>query len=672
MSNMTYLSPFPSDGRCRVIIEDVEPVVDSGRFAVKRVVGEDVPVEATIFADGSDVIAARLLVRFDGDDAWHQHEMVPIRGDRMGGRFLVSQVGTHWFTIEAWIDHFGSWRRDLARRIQAGQSVDAEWAVGARLVRLAAEQAEGAAAAELVQWADVLASDAAQAERQDVALSAALADAMKNHATRHHATRVEPALPVCVEPRLAAFSAWYELFPRSCASQPGRHGTLRDCEAWLPYIAEMGFDVLYLPPVHPIGVRARKGRNNSTQADEGDVGSPWAIGSAAGGHTAIHPQLGTLDDFDRLFASARAMGLTLAMDLAFQCSADHPWLSEHPDWFKRRPDGTIRFAENPPKKYEDIYPLDFETTEWKDLWAALRDVVGFWVQRGVRIFRVDNPHTKALPFWEWLIADVRRETPDAIFLAEAFTRPVVMRRLAKLGFSQSYTYFTWRNTKDELTAYLKELTTPPVSDYMRGNLWPNTPDILSEYLQMDGREAFAARFILAATLGASYGIYGPAFELCENAPREPGSEEYLDSEKYQLRHWDVSSPWSLRELIGRVNRIRRENAALHSDRYLRFHDIDNDRLIAFSKRTADLSNEVLVVVNLDIAHRHGGWITLDADTIPAGADPQPYQVHDLLGEGRYLWQGRRNYVELDPRAMPAQIFRLRRRVRREHDFDYYL
>lgn len=668
---MIQTPPIVGDGRCRVVIEDVQPRIDAGRFAIKRVTGEEVRVEATIFADGSDLVASRLLVRAESEAEWQEHEMPAVGGDRRAGRFTVSAVGRCWFTVEAWVDRFASWRRDLARRLQASQPIDGELAAGAELVVQAASRATGASARQLTEWAAFLSSDADVQSRIDRVFSATLADAMERFAPRHHATRFTPHLPVVVEPPIAAFSAWYELFPRSCALESGRHGTLRDCEDWLPYVAGMGFDVLYLPPIHPIGVRFRKGKNNQTRAGAGDVGSPWAIGGDGGGHMAIHPELGTLEDFDRLLAAARTRGIALALDLAFQCSADHPWLAQHPEWFKRRPDGTIRYAENPPKKYEDIYPLDFESDDWAGLWRALHEVVQFWVRRGVRVFRVDNPHTKAFPFWEWLIAGIKAEEPSVIFLAEAFTRPTVMRRLAKLGFSQSYTYFTWRNTRQELTEYLTELMRPPSAEYMRGNLWPNTPDILSEYLQAGGREAFAIRLVLAATLGASYGIYGPAFELCEHEPREAGSEEYLDSEKYQVRHWDVSSAWSLRELITRINRIRRESAALQSDRHLRFHQTDNDMLLCFTKSTADRSNEVLVVVNLDFRHRHSGWVTLDADTAESDGG-LPYQVHDLLGDGRFLWQGRRNFVELDPRALPAQIFRLRRKVRSEHDFDYYL
>jgi starch synthase (maltosyl-transferring) len=469
----------------------------------------------------------------------------------------------------------------------------------------------------------------------------------------------------------ARFGAWYEMFPRSCAQEPGRHGTFRDCERRLDYVASMGFDVLYLPPIHPIGRTHRKGKNNDPVAAPGDVGSPWAIGAKEGGHKAVHPDLGTLEDFRRLVEKARERGLEVALDLAYQCSPDHPWVEEHPQWFRWRPDGRVQYAENPPKKYEDIYPIYFENESWKELWDELRSVVDFWIDQGVRIFRVDNPHTKPFRFWEWMIGEVKREHPEVVFLAEAFTRPRVMYQLAKLGFTQSYTYFAWRNTKRELTEYLRELTRTEVREYFRPNLWPNTPDILTEPLQYGGRAVFQARLVLAATLGASYGIYGPAFELGEARPRTPGSEEYLDSEKYELRHWDLGRADSLRSFVARVNRIRRENPALHANDRLRFHHIDNEQLIAYSKTSADLSSVVLAVVNLDPHHAHSGWLEIPVDEL--GLDPtQPYQAHDLLSDARYFWNGPRNFVRVDPAVVPAHVFRIRRKLRTERDFDYFL
>lgn len=486
-------------------------------------------------------------------------------------------------------------------------------------------------------------------------------------------------VPIQIEPALARFSSWYEFFPRSTSAEPGRHGTFRDAEKFLEHAREMGFDVVYLPPIHPIGRSFRKGKNNALAAAEEDVGSPWAIGAAEGGHKDVHPHLGTMADFERFLARARSLGLEVAMDIAFQCAPDHPYVREHPEWFRKRPDGTIQCAENPPKKYQDIYPFDFECAEWRALWRELKSVVGFWVERGVRVFRVDNPHTKPFHFWEWLIREIRSARPDVIFLAEAFTRPHVMAYLAKAGFSQSYTYFAWRNTKWELTQYLTELTQPPLIDTFGANFWPNTPDILPEPLtgNVDLRAVFTQRLILAATLSSSYGIYGPVFELMEHQPREEGSEEYLDSEKYQLRHWDLERPTSLAPLIQRVNRIRRERRALQNNRTLRFHPVTNDQLIAYSKSwtapTAGAAVEterILVVVNLDPHHVHSGLVELPL--FDWGIDPsETFQVHDLLTDARYFWTGWRNYVELNPHSLPAHVFVVRRRMRNAADFDYF-
>jgi len=474
-------------------------------------------------------------------------------------------------------------------------------------------------------------------------------------------------LTLVVDREKARFSAWYEIFPRSCAPQPGRpldaaqgrHGTFRDLEGWLPYIAGMGFDVLYLPPIHPIARTQRKGRNNAPAAGPEDPGSPWAIGAAEGGHTAVHPQLGTLEDFRRLLAKAREAGLEVALDLALQCSPDHPYVREHPEWFRKRPDGGIRHAENPPKKYEDIFPLDFSTRRRQPLWEEMRRIFLFWAGQGVRIFRVDNPHTKPFAFWEWLIGELKREHPDLILLSEAFTRPKIMHHLAKLGFTASYTYFTWRNTRQELTDYFAELTQPPAKEFFRPSLWPNTPDILHAYLQEGGPGAFRARYVLAATLAASCGIYGPAFELCECSPREPGSEEYLNSEKYELKRWEVERKDSARDLITRVNRIRRENPALQGNDGLRFHPAGNDQLLCYSKVSRDGGNALLMVVNLDPRGKQAGTVEFAPEQI--GLDPgRPYTVEDLLSNTSYTWQGPRNYVELDPARAPAHIFRLRR------------
>ena len=568
------------------------------------------------------------------------------------------------------MDHFQTWQQDLLKRVEAGQDVSLEFLIGAGIIAAGARRAPEPEAGLLQTWAERL-RDEKEASRLAAAQDANLTALLSRYPDPTFITTYEKNLTVVVDPVSARFSTWYEMFPRSCAADPGRHASLKDCEDRLSYIADMGFDVLYLPPIHPIGTTNRKGRNNQPVAAADDVGSPWAIGSHAGGHKTLHPELGTMEDFRHFLDRAREHGLQVALDLAYQGSPDHPYVEEQPQWFRRRPDQTIQYAENPPKKYEDIYPFDFETADWPAMWEEFKSIVRFWLDQGIRIFRVDNPHTKPFGFWEWLINDIKRQFPEVIFLAEAFTRPKVMYHLAKLGFSQSYTYFAWRNTKWELEQYFTELSRLEVQEFFRPNLWPNTPDILTEYLQFGGRPAFAIRLVLAATLGANYGIYGPAFELCEARAREPGSEEYLDSEKYEIRSWDINRPDSLRDFIALVNRIRRENPAFQSNDNLTFFPISNDQLICYGKHTFDLSNSVITVVNLNPNHTQGGW--LDLPLRDFGLDPnQPYQVHDLLGGGRFLWYGARNYVELDPRSLPAHIFRVRRRVRTERDFDYYL
>ncbi len=656
--------------RQRVMIRQVHPEVAGGRFAIKRVIGERVIVEADVFADGHDAIACALLHRHGHESTWHQIPMEPLGNDRWRASFGVTALGCYRYTIDGWVDPFATWRRDLLRRIEADRVSLGDLLIGVDLIERAAARAPEDAAVRLRAWAATLREEADLSRRQTVALDRELGALAVHYADRTRGSRYVRELVVTVEPVLARFGSWYEMFPRSCAPEPGRHGTLQDAQNRLPYVAAMGFDVLYLPPIHPIGQTFRKGKNNSMQGGPDDVGSPWAIGSAAGGHRAVHADLGTLNDLERLVEAAASRGITVALDLAFQCSPDHPDVQARPEWFRHRPDGTIQYAENPPKKYQDIYPLDFDCDDWEGLWTELKDVVTFWIQRGIRVFRVDNPHTKPFRFWEWLIAEVKRDHADVVFLSEAFTRPKVMYELAQLGFSQSYTYFTWRNTKAELTEYFTELMQTDVREYFRPALWPNTPDILSEYLQLGGRPAFIVRLALAGTLGASYGVYGPAFELCEDTPREPGSEEYLNSEKYEVRQRDLDVPLSLRELVSRLNRARRANPALHSDWSLRFHHVDNDRLICYSKRTADRRNVVLVVVNLDYTYTQSGWVTLDLEELGVPVD-EPYQVHDLFGEGRYLWHGPRNYVELNPHELPAHVFELRPRVRTERDFDYY-
>jgi starch synthase (maltosyl-transferring) len=653
----------------RVVIEAVEPEIDAGRFPAKRIVGDALELRASIFTEGHDRVAATLLHRRSGESEWSETPLQELVNDRFTGSFDVPEIGTYEYTLEAWVDRFATWREGLGRKVDAGVDVASELLEGAALVSAASQRAKGSDAAWLAERAERLRAPNASAVRIPLALDAALRAAMGRTPDRREATRYPRTLALHVECERAAVGAWYEFFPRSTAKEPGRHGTFEDAVSRLRHAASMGFDVVYLPPVHPVGRAHRKGRNNSPSCEPGEPGSPWAIGGPEGGHCAVHPELGTLADFDGFVAEASSLGIDVALDIAFQCSPDHPWVREHPGWFRHRPDGTIQYAENPPKKYQDVYPLDFECEDWHELWHAARDVFLFWAEHGITIFRVDNPHTKPFAFWEWVTAEVRARHPRSVFLSEAFTRPSVMKYLAKAGFSQSYTYFTWRNTKAELTRYLEELTGSESREYMRPNFFANTPDIAPEFLQIGGRAAFQIRLVLAATLAGSYGIYGPIYELCLG-DAIPGGEEYLDSEKYQLRHFDLEKAGNIVDFIRRVNQIRSEHRALRRGS-LRFVPIDNDEMIAYL-RSDDASGEVLlVVVALSPHYRSSGWVELPLEDL--GADPGlPYQMHDLLGGGRFLWSGSRNYVEIDPAAIPAHVFRLRRRLRTERDFDYYL
>jgi starch synthase (maltosyl-transferring) len=665
-------SAAPPNGRCRAVISGVSPEIDGGKFAIKRTVGETVVVSADIFADGHDELSAVLLFRQAGEMKWTETPLTPMVNDRWRGEFKVTRMGTAFYSLEAWVDHFKSWRHDTQKKLKVEQDVSVELLAGAQLIKAAATRAEAADAAQLNDWAQQISADGSEplATKAQLALGDEVAGVVAQHPDRRHATRYERELRVVVDPVLARTGAWYEIFPRSCPGKAGVHGTFKDVEAYLPHVAGMGFDILYFPPIHPVGRAFRKGKNNNPGCQPGEPGSPWGIGAAEGGHKAILPELGTLHDFKQLVTRAREWKIAVALDIAWQCSPDHPWVREHPEWFKQRPDGTIQYAENPPKKYQDIYPLNFESDDWPSLWQELKSVIDYWIANGVTVFRVDNPHTKALPFWEWMIGEVKTVHPEVIFLAEAFTRPKLMYALAKLGFSQSYNYFPWRNTKQELTEYFTELTQSPIREFFRPNLWPNTPDILTQYLQYGGRPAAMTRFILAATLGASYGIYGPAFELCVNQAREIGSEEYLDSEKYEIKNWDLNQPGNLTDLIACVNRVRHQNPALHSNDHLEFHPVDNEQLIAYSKTTPELDNIILTVVNLDPNDVQSGWVSVALDKL--GIEPgASYQVHDFLTGARYLWHGSRNYVELNPAAVPAHVFRVRRHLRSEQDFDYF-
>jgi starch synthase (maltosyl-transferring) len=658
----------------RVAIENIRPQVDAGRFAVKRVMRDEVVVEADAFADGHEELVAILQHQHVAPtqtssaskkkttaDQWAELPLEPQGNDHWRTSFRVENLGIYRYRVVAWIDRFHTWRHDLKKRSEAGQNLQVDLLIGAELVEAAAKRAAGADAKQLAEFAAQIAAakkhaSLDQAARYSTAMSDALLQLMDGYADRSLAT-ISPELEIVVDDRRAEFSAWYELFPRSYSPTSGKHGTFRDLIAHLPYVASMGFDVLYLPPIHPLGRAFRKGKNNQEKCEPGDVGSAWAIGGAEGGHKAVHPDLGALEDFNALVSAAREQKLEIALDIAFQCSPDHPYAKEHPQWFRHRPDGTIQYAENPPKKYQDIYPFDFEYDDWRALWEELKSVFLFWAERGVRIFRVDNPHTKPFDFWEWCIAEVKRAYPNSIFLAEAFTRPKIMYRLAKLGFTQSYTYFTWRNTKPELTEYFTELSQPALRDIFRPNLWTNTPDILHAYLQTGGRPAFVTRAVLAATLGANWGVYGPAFELLENTPREQGSEEYLNSEKYELKRWELNRADSLHDLLKTLNNIRRSQPALQRNDGLTFHPIDSDQLLAYTKQTPDVSNIVLVVVNLDPHAAHSGHLELPLDQFPSGDGS--YEVRDLLTGQNHTWHGNRVSIELDPGTRSAHIFQVR-------------
>jgi len=676
----------PEEGRKRVIIEAIQPQVDCGRYPVRRIIGDQIAISAAIFSDGHDHVAARLLFKHESERQWRSTPMTALGNDLWSASFTVEQLGAWTYTIQAWVDHFDTWCDDLKKRLAAQpdpaspdparrdlppQDIPVAFEIGAQLLDQTAARAGASGkeskSADVKRLKTIAASLRALAGQKLALYEYPLSPEIEQLAARYPDLAFASdakELRLWVDRERARFSSWYELFPRSASPDPTRHGTFADVESRLPEIAGMGFDILYLPPIHPIGAAFRKGPNNTPSTDPGDPGSPWAIGSPEGGHKAIHPQLGTFADFDHLVAAVRANGMELALDIAIQCSPDHPWVKQHPDWFLHRPDGTIQYAENPPKKYQDIYPLNFESPDWQGLWDELRSVFQFWIHRGVRVFRVDNPHTKTFAFWEWCLADLRTEAPDVIFLAEAFTRPHVMYALAKGGYTQSYTYFTWRTEKSELQAYFEEITRPPVSDFFTPNVWPNTPDILHASLQTGDRPAFMQRVILATTLAASYGIYGPAFELCENVPVRPGSEEYLNSEKYQVRHWDRSAAHSIAPLIARLNQIRRTNPALQSDLSLHFHNVDNPQLIAYSKSAPAVDggppNVILTVVNLDPHNEQAGWVDLDLKQLGIGHD-EFFDVEDLLTSAHYQWHDRSNYVALHPAIMPAHVLRVTRK-----------
>lgn len=645
----------------RVVIENVQPVIEGGRFAVKRITGEPLRVTADIFADGHDqvggVLRFRRQRRRKKEELWMEIPMTSEGNDRWVAEISIADPGYYEYSVYGYIRHYDTWLDGLLKKQRAGQDISVELKIGAEIIDEAKDQVAVKDLPLLEKTARALFSGSSEAIQE--AQSKIIRQIMQRPG-KAPLSHSDPALfPLLIERKKSLFSTWYELFPRSASPLPHRHGTFRDVENLLPRIHKMGFDVLYLPPIHPIGTSHRKGKNNATTAEAGDPGSPWAIGGKEGGHLAIHPELGTLEDFERLIRKAREYNIEIALDFAIQCSPDHPWVKKHPQWFKKRPDGTIQYAENPPKKYEDVLPVNFETEDWENLWMALKAILEYWISKGVKIFRVDNPHTKPFLFWEWLIREIKEQHPEVIFLAEAFTRPRVMERLAKSGFTQSYTYFTWRNTAREFREYMTELTRTGMREYFRPNFWPNTPDILPVSLQHKPESAFMTRLILAATLSSSYGIYGPVFESGLNIPH-PDREEYIDSEKYEIHFWDWEEKTPIRSLITFVNKIRNENPALQTTRNIGFCESDNENILAYAKTDEAKSNKLLIVVNLDPYHTQWSWIDIPGAFLDIGED-EIFEVHDLLSGNTYTWNGNRNYVSLDPAAIPAHIFLIRQK-----------
>ena len=655
-------SKIPFAGRHRVVIDRLSPSVDGGQFPFKRVLGDQIRFEAHLIADGHDKIRARFCYRRRGEKAWTELSMRDEGNDVYAVDWTPEDIGVYEYDVAAWCDAFDNWHAGFVKKAaNQDPQIAVEVQIGADLIKAATKRCKGDPAKELQSWVAHLENDSVSLEDKSALLhDTYLYDRVHAQPDRSLETRLpQPAL-LTVERELAVFSSWYEYFPRSCVDDGKTHGTFRDAEKRLAEIAEMGFNVVYFPPIHPIGEKNRKGRNNALEAADGDVGSPWAIGSAKGGHKSIHPELGSEADFQHFMEAAQAQGLEVALDIAFQCAPDHPYVKEHPKWFKWRPDGTVQYAENPPKKYQDILPFDFETEDWQALWLELKSVFEFWIEKGVRIFRVDNPHTKAMEFWRWCLLELKTQYPDTVYLAEAFTRPKRKYRLAKAGFTQGYTYFTWRNHAAEMRSYLEELTQSEVSDYFWPNFWPNTPDILHEDLQKGTRATFIGRYALAATLSSSIGIYGPAYEVMDHEPF-PGKEEYNNNEKYQLKTWDWEAPGNIRAEISRINRIRNQNRALQRTNNLIFADTDNEHLLAYIKQDFGRSNQIITVVNMDWRWTQMGHVTLPLDVLGI-SEGQRFRIRDLFDprETVYEWEGARNFVKLDPTRTPVHIFRVER------------
>ncbi len=639
--------------RNRVIIENIQPEIDCGRYFIKRIVGEQVDVRADIFSDGHDALRASLWYKHDAQKQWTEVFMQEHPNDLWTASFIVEKKGFYSYKVEAWVDHLLTWLKGFRKKYEDGQHMGVELQIGSKLLRQTAKSYAKTKGAKLTQLAGVL--DGAYQEAVDTVLSAAFAEAVKAFPMKQFQTEYDKNLRVRVGREKELFSTWYELFPRSTSLEANKHGTFKDTERLLPRLQEMGFDVLYLPPIHPIGKLNRKGKNNAVDAQANEPGSPWAIGSSEGGHKAIHPELGTLEDYKHLIQEAQKYGIEIALDLAFQCAPDHPYIKEHPKWFLWRPDGTIAYAENPPKKYQDIVPINFESDDWENLWNELKSVILYWCEAGVSIFRVDNPHTKPFRFWEWVIAAVQKEYPDTIFLAEAFTRPKIMAELAKLGYAQSYTYFTWRTSRKELEEYMMELTQTELREYFRPNFWPNTPDILPYELMGADSNAFALRYALAATLSSNYGLYGPAYEFMENTGNTNGKEEYLDSEKYEIRLYDWNVRNRLTDLYTRINRIRQENKALQTTWNIYFTRTDNEQLMSYVKKSND--NVIWCIANFDVKNKQSGYIEVPKKLLEIESRVN-LKVTDLLTAEVYYWFNDWNYVELAPAKYPMHILKV--------------
>lgn len=654
------------DGHKRVSIDNVTPQIDCGSYPIKRVINEEIKVTADIFTDGHDKVDAVLLYRKQSfgnekEQKWNEKRFQFLINDRWNASFSIPETGMYEYTVEAWVDHFSTWQYGLKKKYDAGQPIKTELLIGAQMLEEAIQRGSGTEKKKLQAWAESLKRDGLEETSVNTALSHEVTELMYTTRDRTKAHRYDKVLKVLVERQRALFSSWYEFFPRSTSPIAGEHGTFKTSEAILPEIAKMGFDVIYLPPIHPIGRSHRKGINNATEAAPGDPGSPWAIGASEGGHKEIHPELGSMEDFQNLVNKANELGMEIALDFAIQCSPDHPYVKDHPQWFKWRPDGTVQYAENPPKKYQDVLPVNFETPDWENLWNELKSIVEFWIDKGVRIFRVDNPHTKSFIFWEWLIKEINQKHDGILFLAEAFTRPRIMEKLGKIGFTQSYTYFTWRNTKEEFIEYLNQLTKTEMREYFRPNFWPNTPDILPISLENKNEPSFLIRLLLAGTLSSNYGMYGPLFEFGLNEAY-PGKEEYTRSEKYEVKHWDWTRTNNIKELITILNKVRRENIALQSTWNIEFCDTDNDNILAFSKISEDNSNRLLVVISLDHQYPQSGWIK--APLYKLGfKENQPYTVIDVLTGSKYYWENEWNYVALHPQGIPGHIFKIESTVK---------